>query len=57
MHTPGKGISRSSLPYRRSPPAWCKIEPEVVKEEIMKYAKKGVDEDDDGSDPDTKSGN
>jgi len=42
MHTPGKGISRSSLPYRRSPPAWCKIEPEVVKEEIVKYAKKGL---------------
>ena len=42
MHTPGKGISRSALPYRRTPPSWCKIEPEAVKEEILKYAKKGL---------------
>jgi len=42
MHTPGKGIARSSLPYRRTPPTWCKIEPEKVKEEIFKYAKKGM---------------
>lgn len=41
MHTPGKGIARSSLPYRRTPPSWCKIEPPKVKEEIFKYAKKG----------------
>jgi len=42
MHTPGKGIARSALPYRRSPPVWCKIEPEKVKEEIFKAAKKGM---------------
>jgi len=42
MHTNGKGISRSSLPYRRAPPSWCKTEPEQVKEEITKYAKKGM---------------
>jgi len=42
MHTPGKGIARSALPYRRTPPSWCKIEPEKVKEEIAKSAKKGM---------------
>jgi len=42
MHAPGKGIARSSLPYRRTPPSWCKIEPEKVKEEICKCARKGM---------------
>jgi len=42
MHTPGKGIARSSLPYRRTPPSWCKIEADKVKDEIFKYAKKGM---------------
>lgn len=42
MHAPGKGISRSSLPYRRTAPSWLKTEPEQVKEEIVKYAKKGL---------------
>ncbi|GAB5370895.1 hypothetical protein AAMO2058_001532700 [Amorphochlora amoebiformis] len=41
MHSKGKGISRKSLPYRRSPPSWCKITAEQVKTEILKYAKKG----------------
>lgn len=41
MHSNGKGISRSSLPYRRNPPSWCKVEPEFVKTEIAKMAKKG----------------
>jgi len=42
MHTPGKGIARSALPYKRTPPSWCKIEPDKVKDEIYKYAKKGM---------------
>ena len=42
MHTPGKGIARSAKPYRRAPPAWCKIEVETVKAEIVKNAKKGM---------------
>lgn len=25
MHSNGKGKSRSTLPYRRSPPSWLKI--------------------------------
>lgn len=37
-----KGISRSALPYRRTPPSWCKVDAEEVKAEIFKYAKKGM---------------
>ena len=25
MHAPGKGISDSALPYKRTPPSWLKI--------------------------------
>ena len=42
MHSNGKGISKSAKPYRRTPPSWCKIEADQVKEEIYKYAKKGM---------------
>jgi small subunit ribosomal protein S13e len=42
MHAPGKGIARSALPYRRAPPSWCKAEVQTVKDEIFKYAKKGM---------------
>jgi small subunit ribosomal protein S13e len=42
MHTPGKGISGSTLPYKRSPPAWVKSSPEEVSEHICKLAKKGL---------------
>ena len=42
MHSKGKGISRSALPYRRTPPSWSKVEAEAVKEEVLKHAKKGM---------------
>ena len=42
MHSKGKGISRSALPYRRTPPSWSKVEAETVKEEVLKHAKKGM---------------
>ncbi|KAJ1952516.1 ribosomal 40S subunit protein S13 [Dispira parvispora] len=42
MHTPGKGISSSALPYRRSPPSWVKTSAEEVCESICKLAKKGM---------------
>ncbi|BFZ62210.1 ribosomal 40S subunit protein S13 [Saitoella coloradoensis] len=42
MHTPGKGIASSSLPYSRTPPAWCKVSTEEVAEHIVKYARKGM---------------
>merc|ERR1712141_438897 len=42
MHTPDKGISRSSLPYRRSAPSWQKTTSEEVVDIICKNAKKGL---------------
>ncbi|KAJ1311478.1 hypothetical protein OPQ81_009966 [Rhizoctonia solani] len=42
MHAPGKGISSSALPYRRTPPAWLKTTPEDVIEHIGKLARKGL---------------
>ena len=40
MHTNGKGIARSSLPYKRSKPSWCKESAKSVTEEICRLAKK-----------------
>merc|ERR1711909_142334 len=42
MHAPGKGISQSALPYRRSVPQWLKITSDEVKDQIFKLAKKGL---------------
>eukprot|EP00088_Acartia_fossae_P047104 TRINITY_DN51027_c0_g1_i1.p1 TRINITY_DN51027_c0_g1~~TRINITY_DN51027_c0_g1_i1.p1 ORF type:complete len:152 (+),score=7.22 TRINITY_DN51027_c0_g1_i1:114-569(+) len=42
MHSRGKGISRSALPYRRTPPSWVRITPEEVVDLIVKFAKKGL---------------
>ncbi|XP_015773651.1 PREDICTED: 40S ribosomal protein S13-like [Acropora digitifera] len=42
MHAPGKGISASALPYRRSVPTWLKLTSDDVKEQIYKLAKKGL---------------
>ena len=42
MRLYSKGISRSAAPYRRTPPTWCKVDPEKVTSEIKKYAKKGL---------------
>ena len=42
MHSNGKGISGSALPYKRTPPAWLKITPEKVVDVICKFAKKGL---------------
>ncbi|XP_052228334.1 40S ribosomal protein S13 [Dreissena polymorpha] len=42
MHNPGKGISQSALPYRRSVPTWLKLTSEDVQEQIVKLAKKGL---------------
>ncbi|XP_059109541.1 small ribosomal subunit protein uS15-like [Peromyscus eremicus] len=41
MHTPGKGLSQSVLPYHRSIPTWLKLMSDV-KEQIYKLAKKGL---------------
>uniref|UniRef100_A0A6A7G3N1 Small ribosomal subunit protein uS15 n=1 Tax=Hirondellea gigas TaxID=1518452 RepID=A0A6A7G3N1_9CRUS len=42
MHSNGKGISRSALPYRRTAPKWCNAEADKVSDEIVVYAKKGM---------------
>lgn len=42
MHTPGKGISKSSLPYKRTPPSWLKATPSQVEDHVCKLAKKGL---------------
>ncbi|KAK0547459.1 ribosomal 40S subunit protein S13 [Tilletia horrida] len=41
MHSKGKGISSSALPYRRTPPSWLKATPEEVAQQIYKLARKG----------------
>ncbi|RDX90080.1 40S ribosomal protein S13, partial [Mucuna pruriens] len=42
MHSRGKGISSSALPYKRTPPTWLKISSQDVEENICKFAKKGL---------------
>ncbi|KAK9943145.1 hypothetical protein M0R45_008763 [Rubus argutus] len=42
MHSRGKGISASALPYKRTPPSWLKISTQDVEENICKFAKKGL---------------
>ncbi|CAB1109638.1 unnamed protein product [Ectocarpus sp. CCAP 1310/34] len=40
MHSGGKGISKSSLLCKRSPPSWLKISAQEVTEHVCKLAKK-----------------
>lgn len=42
MHSKGKGMSSSALPYKRTPPSWCKVTPTEVTDHICKLAKKGM---------------
>ena len=42
MHSGGKGISKSSLPYKRTPPSWLKVTATQVEENVCKLAKKGL---------------
>ncbi|MFH4973786.1 hypothetical protein AB6A40_000495 [Gnathostoma spinigerum] len=42
MHNPGKGISQSAIPFRRSVPTWLKLTSEDVQEQITRLAKKGL---------------
>ncbi len=37
-----KGISSSTLPYKRTPPSWLKISSQDVEDNICKFAKKGL---------------
>merc|ERR1711874_153138 len=42
MHSGGKGISQSALPYRRTVPNWLKLTKDDVEDQIVKLAKKGL---------------
>jgi hypothetical protein len=42
LHSNGKGISSSAIPYSRTAPAWLKTTPEQVVDQICKLAKKGA---------------
>ncbi|KAL6752903.1 ribosomal protein S13 component of cytosolic 80S ribosome and 40S small subunit [Haematococcus lacustris] len=42
MHSKGKGMSSSALPYKRSPPSWCKTTATEVTDQICKLARKGM---------------
>ena len=42
MHSSGKGMSSSSLPYSRAVPSWFKGSSEEIVDHIVKYARKGV---------------
>jgi small subunit ribosomal protein S13e len=37
MHSHGKGISSSALPYKRTPPTWIKISTHDVDDTICKF--------------------
>jgi len=42
LHSKGKGISASAVPYSRNAPSWLKTTPEQVVDQICKLAKKGA---------------
>lgn len=42
MHSGGKGMASSALPYKRTPPSWAKSSPKDVEEHVCKLAKKGL---------------
>ena len=41
LHSKGKGIAASAIPYSRTPPAWLKTTPDQVTDQICKLARKG----------------
>jgi small subunit ribosomal protein S13e len=42
MHSGGKGISRSALPYKRSTPSWLRVSPQELSEKIVHLARRGL---------------
>ncbi|KAI5064060.1 hypothetical protein GOP47_0020730 [Adiantum capillus-veneris] len=42
MHSRGKGMSSSALPYKRTPHSWLKISNQEVEDHICKLAKKAL---------------
>ncbi|OJJ07040.1 hypothetical protein ASPVEDRAFT_201536 [Aspergillus versicolor CBS 583.65] len=42
LHSKGKGIASSALPYSRTPAPWVKITPDQIVDHICKLARKGA---------------
>lgn len=42
MHSNGKGMADSALPYKRTPPSWLKTGKGEVEEKVARLAKKGL---------------
>ena len=42
MHSKGKGIAKSCIPYKRTPPSWLKTTARDVVDLVCKMAKKGI---------------
>ena len=42
MFGPAKGMSSTTLPYKRRAPSWIKLKPEDLSEQFCKLAKKGM---------------
>lgn len=42
LHSKGKGISSSTVPYSRNPPSWLKASPDQIADQICKLARKGA---------------
>lgn len=42
LHSKGKGMSASALPYRRAQPSWSKATSEEVADQIFKLARRGL---------------
>ena len=42
MHSPGKGISRSSLPFKKTPPSWLQMSAADLCSQIVALAKKDM---------------
>ncbi|KAK6358552.1 ribosomal 40S subunit protein S13 [Orbilia blumenaviensis] len=42
LHSKGKGISSSAIPYSRTAPTWFKTAPDQIVDQICKLARKGA---------------
>ena len=42
MYGRGKGLAKSSIPYKKKPPRWLSVNPAEVLREIEVLAKKGI---------------
>ena len=42
LHSKGKGIASSAVPYKRTPPSWMKTSSDEVEDHVCRLAKKGL---------------